>query len=272
MGRFSKLEIGGQRPPAPAERPADPEVINARPEEPHDAPGYLRMGIDLFFRRQFKEALRRFSQAIKLDSTLHEAWVGQIDTLIEEGELREAEQCVSAALLQFPDDPTLLSLKGLLLARNGMVTRGLGYSDRAGKISHTLRTWISRGEILLMGKAHGSARAESNANFCLDKALEQTHAGDWQTLTRIGLVWLRNHCHTKAIDCFRQAPAAEPANAQIWRHIAECQARLGHDDQAIVSLQRALEIEPNDNATETMIHRLSKRGPLSRLWRRLCRR
>ena len=82
MGRFSKLELGQSAPaPAPpreAKRPAEPSLI-ARPEESVDAHGCLRRGAELLFEGESDEALRLFGRALHLDSTLHEAWVGQID-------------------------------------------------------------------------------------------------------------------------------------------------------------------------------------------------
>ncbi|MBN1475810.1 tetratricopeptide repeat protein [Candidatus Sumerlaeota bacterium] len=273
MGRFSRLEIGDAQPqPEPPEEGRGEEISPAaREEEEYNAAGYLRRGHEHFFRREFHEALRRFSQALRLDSRLHEAWVGQIDALIEQGQLREAEHTVTNALTQFPDDPTLLSLRGVLLARQGMAQRAIKASDYALSVNHTLRAWICRGEILLASDRHGSSSAEANANFCLTKALEQIPDGDWENLARVGLAYLRSRRHAKALDVFRRACLAAPDQAQLWRHVAECQEALGYDDQAISTLQRALEIEPGDNATEDWMRRLSKRGPISRLLRKLRR-
>lgn len=264
MGRFSKLELGSQSGEPPRDRPVPPAQEPspaARPEQDYDARGYLRLGTDLFLRGQFEEALRRYGQAIKLDSTLLEAWVGQIDALAESGQTREADVWCARALDQFPDDPTLLSIRAVLFARQGMLQRALGASDYALQRGHSLRAWIARGEILLHGKS-------PNAVACLDKALEQVPDGDWMNLVRIGAVYARHRRHAKALEVFQRACAVEPGRAHLWRSLSECHEHLGFMDRAIETAQRALEIEPNDLVTESRIRRLANTGLLARLRRR----
>jgi tetratricopeptide (TPR) repeat protein len=264
MGRFSKLELGQSAPPEAAPAVAPPSEA-AREEEGYDALSWLRRGEELFFRGQHEPALRAFGQALRNDSTLHEAWVGQIDSLIALNQTREAEVWTTRALDQFPDDPTLLSLRASLLARQGMLKRAMGTSDYALSRGHTLRAWLARGDILLEAES-------ANAAHCLEKALEEIHDTDWQSLTRLGLIWLRHRRHAQALEVFQRACAAQPANAQLWRHIAECQSRLGFNQRAIEAARRAHELEPNDRKTEAMLARLTKESFLKRLWRRLRRR
>lgn len=257
MGRFSKLELG-QSPVPAAEGALAPPA--ARPEESCDAPAWVARGEEHLFAGRPEPALRAFSQALRLDSTLHAAWVGQIDALVELGQVREAELWTTRALDQFPDDPTLLSLRAVLLARQGMLKRAMGTSDYALSRGHTRRAWIARGEILL-------AADNSNAAFCLGKALEEIAESDWQSLMRLGLVWSRHRRPAQALDLFQRAAAAAPTNAHLWRLIADCQARLGATQRAIESAKRALELEPDSRETQALLRSLVKAHPLKRLWR-----
>jgi tetratricopeptide (TPR) repeat protein len=264
MGRFSKLELGAgarheQERPRGAGQPASPL---AREEEDLDAAGHLRRGAEHFFRADYESALRSYGRSLSRQSTLLDAWVGQIESLIAMGQIREAEVWTTRALTQFPDEPTILSLRGVLLARQGMLKRAMGTSDFALSRGHSRIAWIARGEILLMA-------GNKNASFCLEKALSQITPEDWQSLTRVGLVWLRHHRHSQALEVFQRAAAAEPRHTQLWRLIAECQSRLGFTDQAMASLRRVLEVEPGDRKAESALHRLAKTGPLTRLWRRI---
>ncbi len=262
MGRFSKLELGQDKAPpkAAARRRAEEISPAARPEEDVDAHGNLRRGTDLLLQGQSQEALRRFGRAIHLDSTLLDAWAGQIDALIELGQTREAEVWASRALAQFPDDPTLLSLRATLLARQGMHRRAIGASDYALSRGHTLRAWIARAEVLL-------AANSSNAPPCLEKTLAEIPEGDWENLVRVGMVLLRHRRHAQALDVFQRACAAQPGHAPLWLRVAACHERLGFTERAIEACERALEIDPGNREVENALHRFAHRGPLARVWR-----
>lgn len=267
MGRFSKLELGSDESPRPNETGPAGEALSplAREDEQYDPPSLLRRGLDRLFDGDPREALRLFGKALQGDSTLLEAWIGQIDALLALDQIREADVWTTRALGAFPDDPTLLSLRGVLMARQGMLKRAIGTSDFALSKGQSLRSWIARGEILLTAD-------NANAAACLDKAAEQIHAGDWMNLARVGTTWMRHRRWAQAHDVLLRAAAAEPRRAQLWRHLAECQMRLGFTEQAMNSQRRVLELVPGDRRAEAALHRLAKTGPLTRLWRRIWRR
>lgn len=273
MGRFSNLELDdgqprddrgeGQRASAP--RPDQLPAINARDEDAYDAHGLIRIGWRAHFDAQHEEALRRFGQALQEDSRVHEGWVGQIDSLTALGQIREAEIWATRALDQFPDDATILSLRAVLLARQGMAKRAVGTSDYAMAQGESLRAWICRGEVLL-------ALDSPNANVVLDKALTQIEPHDWMNLTRIAQAFARHRRHAKAIPAFQQALAVEPGHARLWCQLAESQVACGFTQEAIASGKHALEIEPDSRATQDLVRRLTKTNPLASLWRKLKRR
>lgn len=263
MGRFSKLELGQPQPTKEQSgREAPPASPNARPEGSHDPHSLVRQGSDLLIRGEHREAMRLFGRALQLNSTLLEAWVGQIDSLIAMNQIREAEVWSGRALEQYPDDPTLLSIRGTILARQGMLKRAIGTSDYAMTQGHTVRSWICRSEILMMAN-------NSNASFCMEKAIEMIEENDWESLMHVGLVYHRWSRWAQALEIFQRASAILSNRVELWLLIGECQARIGLTNQAHESFKRAQEIEPNNRHIEAMIKRWVKAGPLDRLGRRI---
>jgi tetratricopeptide (TPR) repeat protein len=178
MGRFSQLEpTGGNAPqeetgngapalgasalgaaaatPAPAPprggkvvRPQGaPGDLDDDAPEGRDAPATSAQGDDAYFSGNWDRALRLYSRAIQLDSTLVAPWAGQVYALLRKGQHSEAMTWANRALEVFPEHPSLLGARGVVYAAQGMVRRAVGASDYA----------LSKG-----GDAGGVARARGN--------------------------------------------------------------------------------------------------------------
>ncbi|MBN1902013.1 tetratricopeptide repeat protein [Candidatus Sumerlaeota bacterium] len=267
MGRFSKLERETQDALArqkieeirEGEKPKAAEL----PREEYDAPYYIKMADDLFFRGEFREALQFYSRAIQLDSSIHYPWLGQIYCLIEMNQLKEADLWTGRALELFPEDSALLSLRAMMYANRGMYKRAINASDyaisRKGVLPHS---YVARGYILLTAD-------NKNAHFCFMKALELADSNDFRIPMSIGLIYLKRKQYSKALDFLLRACACNVANYFLWHHMGLCYQKLGFTNKAMESFQHALDQNPEYTPAKDALLSVTHSSVFSRLFRRL---
>jgi tetratricopeptide (TPR) repeat protein len=246
LGGFKRGESGsGERPPAPEE----------------DAPGALQAAEESFYRGDYDRALREYSRVIQLDPTIVRAWVGQVFALLRKKQDGEAMTWVNRALDRFPDEPSLLSTRGLVQAYKGMAQRGIGSSDYALSMGSTRDAWLARGEILLTaGNRH--------AIDCFVKALEFDPDGP-KTLAHIGLTLLDHKKYAAAYEYLTQATEKNPKNDWLWTRLGHCAERLRYYQNAREAYDRALELNPQQRTARRSLERLMTSGPIARFFQRL---
>lgn len=65
--------------------------------------------------------------------------------------------------------------------------------------------------------------------------------------------------HSAAIEAFEQAITADPALGLAYQGLSEVYARSDQLDQAIVTIQRAIELEPEESLYRTSLSRFLQR-------------
>jgi Flp pilus assembly protein TadD len=262
MGRFSKLETTGGKPTPAAPHPAAPPAETAAEEPERDAHYYCARAEEEFFAGNFRRALQLFSRASQMDPTDADAWTGQIVSLLELGEKREAVAWITRALNILPDHPRMVALQGLVFAASGMISRGIQCSDYSmPKGADDPWVWLCRGEILAMAD-------NPNAAFCMDKAIESRQAGHWQIPAHIGLFYLKRRLFPLAEVYLSKAVTENSTNPALWYHLGMAQVSMGKWEAARRSLETAVQLQPNFRQAARELEKLIRSPWLARLLHR----
>lgn len=266
MGRFAKLEHGiAPKTLVDETTKAELAQTTAPAEEKFDATYYIKLADQYFFYGEFSKALRYYSRALQLDNSLTYPWIGQIYSLLEMGQVKEASVWVLRALDLFPEDASIIALQALIFAYKGMMSRAIGASDFAMTKGSSVFTWLARGEILLMAE-------NKMSHFCFEKSLEIAPRDDWQTPMRIGLIYYKHKQYSFALDYFKRAVQYNVSNYYLWYHIGRAYYHLGFNQKAIESLQRSLEHNPDFKAAKNALAKAATTPTFLRFFRRLLRR
>lgn len=228
MSRFSHLEFGGPR--TDAQTAQVQAATDTAAQELVEAERAFRSGY-------FESALRRFGRVLETHPASGPAWVGQVRVLLELGETAEANAWADKALEHLPEEPELLALKGVALARARDPEAALAFSDaaiRGGEASPGV--WLARGEVLMV-------RRQKSAEYAFAKAFTAA-PGEWFW------PWLASRAHllhqqfARALRLARQALSLEAATPVIWLQLARCQWALGLIPEAGQSLAHAEQLDP----------------------------
>ena len=230
MGRFTKLEIDDDKLGK-----KKPEEVIAEPA--YDQEHYINSGHSFFYTGDYESALRLYSRALALDKTRIEPYLFQIEALIALKQFKEADLWCTNALKVFPDNPDLIALKSLAIARTGSIKRAIYNSDFSMVKGSLVYAWLTRGEILLLQR-------NNNAHFCLEKAIS-ANSNDWHTIFRVAHVYVRTKNYTRAIPHLRKCIEMEPTNHYIWYLIAFCYYHLAMYTKMDEALKKSLELQPN---------------------------
>jgi Flp pilus assembly protein TadD len=199
-----------------------------------------------FERAAFDPALRSFSKVLEFNPQNTAAWCGQVRALIELGEFREARLWSDKALERFPRDPELLAAKAVALGRSGDLDAALAFSDAAiEERGDTPYIWLARGDVLL-------ARQEKRAEYCFAKA--QTLAPkNWFITWLAARIRFFYQQFSLALKLAQQAVEWNPGHAVPWVLLGLCQKEVGLTAPARVSLEQALQLDPQiPEATEAL--------------------
>jgi tetratricopeptide (TPR) repeat protein len=188
--------------------------------------------------------------------------VGQVYALLRLKQNTEALTWANRALEVFPDEPDLLSARGVVFASQGMIRRAVGASDFALAKGGTLAAWLARGEILL-------AAGNRNAMACFDKALEQAPDDDWKTPAHIGLALTARKKFPGAFDYLQRSVQRKGNNAFLWHELGRAAERLRFNEQALQAYERARDLAPDNQAYKRSLERFHGSGPLQKLFRML---
>ena len=254
MSRFGKLEFDGQR--QESTQRAQPPLADAA----HCfAEATLALG-----RAEFESALRWYGRVLEFDALSVPAWCGQIRSLIELGQFKEANVWADKALERFPNAADLLAAKAVALGRLGRADEAMPFSDAAiEQPGETFYVWLARGDVLL-------AAGQRQVDHCFDRAL-QLSGGDWLVrwlAARVRAYWKQ---FAAALKLAREAAELAPERFATWLLAGECQAALGLNEAARRSLHQALALEPSSRDAERALHDVSGKGWTDRFTKQIGR-
>ncbi len=252
MGRFSNLEFEKN------EEPSERRETEPSRNEKH----YLSLATERFRDGQFEDALKFFSRALEFDAHLPEAWLGQVQALIELDEPHEARVWADKGLEMFRSQPELLAAKGVATARLGELDQAMAFSDAAmAEKGASAYRWRARGDVLL-------SRGDRNDDFCFGKALAAA-PGDWFEPLAIGRVYLTHERAAAAMKYLELATSRNGSNAYAWVTMGRCLELVGMADRARTAYRSALQIAPDRRAAQEGLDRVDREGVFMAIVRRL---
>lgn len=203
------LNLRWEQTPLPALSPAEATSIQAMlaPSEasPMDAIGWNNRGNQLYRLEKFDDAIAAFQRAIQYQPDFYPAWYGAAQTLTTLGRYPEAIRAYNRVIEVEPDFYQVLRDRALVWVLMGE------YQQAATDFEQSLRntpedyvTWYLQGNLL------------------------------WRHLNR----------PTAALNSYEQALAIAPEFAEVWVERGRVLRTLGYSDQAIASVARAVELEP----------------------------
>jgi len=248
MGRFSNLEFDED------ERLGQP--LEHAPVK--DQKYYLGLAHRRFEQGKFENALRFYSRALEFDAQLSDAWLGQVQALLELDEPNEARVWADKGLEQFRNHAEMLAAKGVALARLGELDQAMALSDAAlaEKGGNAFR-WRARGEVLL-------AREDRNEDFCFGKAMAAA-PGDWFEPLAIGRVYAFYGKDAPALRYFEIAAARQAESAFLWQNFGGCLERLGMTARARKAYASALAVDRECDGAKEGLVRLDSQGVITRI-------
>lgn len=214
----------------------------------HDHPGYAQahsnLGTVLHEQGKNDQALLEFKLAIELDPR---GSIGPYNNVAEiymsRGELTQAIEYLSLAVELDPDASAVpYANLGHCYAALGRREEALrAYEASLGKTpgitSHDVRMEVLTAVAKLYLEAHRLAEARG---ACLEALHRSPRSVD--VLSTLGEVYFREGRYELAIDCFRQALAANPMtlrNLAVHRLLSLAYYKLGHFDKAAAEYKRA---------------------------------
>lgn len=252
MGRFANLEFDKN----------EESSGRRETEAPRDERYYVSLATERFRDGRFEDALKFYSRALEFQAQIPEAWLGQVQALLEMEEAHEARVWSDKGLEMFRNQAELLAAKGVALARLGELDTAIAMSDAAlaEKGSSSYR-WRARGDVLL-------SRGDRNDDFCFGKALAAA-PGDWFEPLAIGRVYLSHDRPAPALRYLEMAASRNGASAFLWETMGGCLARTGMADRARKAYGHAIQIDPQREAAKAALAELDRDGLFGALVRRL---
>ncbi|MFO0829438.1 MAG: hypothetical protein U0572_14970 [Phycisphaerales bacterium] len=257
-GRFSRLEFDGEeRKRRLSETHAE---LHGTPKR--DAAHYMTIANDSRRLGLFEHALQNYTRAVREDRATVAAWVGQVQMLVELGELAEARLWADKALELFRDNGELLASKAQTVVRQGDRPGGIALSDASLRSPGSSPwRWEVRGEVLVAG-------GEPLYRTCFQKAAAEPGA-DWFDQTLIATMLLLHRQAAAALEYAQRAVAQQATAPYAWLVLGRCHAALAWDEQAETTFERCLELTPRLEAAELALAAIRQRGAGGRFVTRL---
>ncbi|HUT31611.1 MAG TPA: hypothetical protein VMX13_17605 [Sedimentisphaerales bacterium] len=251
MDRFSQLEFDETLP----------EPRRSQGEAIRDADYFYREALRCWLAGDYELALRNYSRVLERNTTVFDAWAGQVLMLIELAEYHEANVWADKAMEFFPEHPELLALKAVACARDAKLEKAIGYSDNSvGKDNPTPRVWLARAEVFF-------ERKSPVAEDCIKKAV--SIAGNFAPVIKLESARLlrKRGCYFDALGYLKDAVKLLPKSALVWYELGCCQAKLGYSEAA-ATLKQSLKLRPGWTEPSEALVKLEKRGFWARLFGR----
>ncbi len=257
MGRFSNLEFDRE------EDHSDLRPAEVRKDERY----YFTLGGERFREGRFENALRYYSRALEYDARLAEAWLGQVQSLLELEEPAEARVWADKGLESFRNHADLLAAKGVASGRLGETDAAMALVDAAlAEKGETPYRWRARGEVLLL-------RGDRNHDHCFGKALASA-SGDWFEPLAIGRVYLRYDQVAPSMKFLEVSLQRHAGSAFAWETIGRARERLGLTGAAGTAYRHALSLDSDRPAARQGLARMDGGGAwasIRRAWSALFR-
>ena len=180
---------------------------------------YFLLGKIQVIKKKPYEAINTFKQLIQKDNKHINAYIFQINLLIQTNQLKEAEETLKAIISFYPDHLRLKCLMERIKYK---------YGDRESAFSFV--------QIMLKSNLSNSSVYHDLGNLCIE--IEE---------------------YDTAIELLEKYAKTSPADATVITNIATCYARIGKLESAIIGFQTALKLDPTCNQAAQNLIALKKK-------------
>jgi tetratricopeptide (TPR) repeat protein len=254
-GRFKNLEFEDEH------RNVELEPKTSR-DAAYDEHSYLARAIDENRWGRFDKALQMYTRCLEHNRAVIPAWVGQVQMLVQLGELSEARLWADKALELFRNNGELLAAKAQACVRLDDYAAGIACSDASVQSpGSSAWRWQIRGEALL-------AKRQGQFDYCFQKSLNEPDA-DWFDRVVVARIYLFYRRATNAMQYLKDALALEPTHGYTWFVMGQCQEAIGLTSAARDSYARCLELRHDYREAQAALDAVDSMSFLSWLKRRL---
>jgi tetratricopeptide (TPR) repeat protein len=252
--RFKHLEIHQRETDRTEE---EVEQVAGTPVRP--AEHYVQLAVDACRLGRFETSLQMYTRASRENRGLVRAWVGQIQMLVQLGELAEARLWSDKSLELFKNNGELLAGKAQACARQGDHRAAMACSDASLQCpGSSPARWQARGEVLLASRGRRS-------RDCFERSLADAQA-DWFDRVIVARIYLYYRRATAALQYAEAAARLRPTHVYCWFVVGQCQEAMGWFDQAETSYERCAELSDDFPEARSALGAIRSRTLLQRSW------
>ena len=212
-------------------------MFEVAPEDP--VPHTLQASIHLA-NNDRERAIAAFRRSLDKDASFTAASVGLAQVFADQGEFDRAREILVEAVEAAPGFYLPYVEMAKLIARQDDLE---GYREWLGRaIVASPKSVVPR---TLLLRSYLRSRDYAKAAEFISKPAPEAARDDNEYLHVAGITWLDLQQPQRAHTAFAILTKREPANPSNWYFLATAQRLLGRNDEARVSLDRALELEPD---------------------------
>lgn len=182
----------------------------------------LEQGDESLIRGDQKQALRWYTRAMDKEPGMIEPWLAMLRVLILKGDLAESATWIHRALILFPENPRLLALSNVQLARRDMKSKALADSaELLERNPNVPMAHLCRGEVMLYC-------GERHFDRLFHETLDLSKPDDWKTPLIIGMILLNAGRLRFAAEYLDEASRRNSQCAPIWFTLGQVYAARGN--------------------------------------------
>ena len=241
MGRFNSLEL------ETAQQQQEEKIKKPEGQQIQDANFHLKNGLNKFLANDVEASMRAYSKALEIDPGSTEAWIGQLNCLITQEELHEAELWSKKAIEIVGESQELLAIQARIKCREGDFDRAYGLSDASiGFNGNSYLAWTVRGEILIYAQ-------NKKPENCFEKALN-LFPNDYLVYADIVSSCLFAKNYYVAINYAKKATELFIDNPHAHFLAARCYDRLNKNNLAKKEIDIVMELNPDYKGVRKLLN------------------
>ncbi len=275
--KLSEVILEFRTPPLPAAGPRPPEphaVPRVAKPGPGPVPDGLQLAREALQRKDYDRAIQICAEILRGMPDDREAQLIGIESLVEKGELAEAERRAHSFYEKNNDDPAGWYWRGVICGREEKWGAAVQYLSKAVTLDPKLVDgWVVMGEVLLShGKQNGADESfskaleldDANARAWLGKGKIMKSMGRWgaaiQCLDRYNMLmpnemeaWLlkadlllEKEKYNRAIEAYDKYLAGVPGDSYALGRKGVALNAIGREDEAKENFEESVRIDPTN--------------------------
>jgi len=211
----------------------------------------VELGDDLVALDDYKEAEKRYDQALEIDEHYRSALEGKIRILLLMDKYSRAEKVAKDAIEQHPLDPSFEMYMGKILIERGSYEDALPHLNKALELSGKTDSMTINRVYVSLGAAYQKLGRSQQAMDQYSKALSINRHNPNVFLYRGNLYYKREN-YSQALEDFKKVLELDPNNHLAQYNAGMCYSRQGEKRNACDAFHKACELG-NTNACKMVI-------------------